>query len=93
MRYTEAKMTKMTGEMLRDISKETVDYAPNFDETLKEPVVLPSRFPNLLVNGSNGIAVGFVFYVVSKVFSGKAKEINPITWVLLVIFLIYLILL
>ncbi|EDS72288.1 DNA gyrase subunit A [Anaerofustis stercorihominis] len=58
MRYTEAKMTKMTGEMLRDISKETVDYAPNFDETLKEPVVLPSRFPNLLVNGSNGIAVG-----------------------------------
>ncbi len=58
MRYTEAKMTKLTGEMLRDISKETVDYSPNFDETLKEPVVLPSRFPNLLVNGSNGIAVG-----------------------------------
>ena len=58
MRYTEAKMTKMTGEMLRDIGKETVDYAPNFDETLKEPLVLPSRFPNLLVNGSNGIAVG-----------------------------------
>ena len=56
MRYTEAKMTKMTGEMLRDIGKETVDYAPNFDETLKEPLVLPSRFPNLLVNGSNGIA-------------------------------------
>ena len=58
MRYTEAKMSKLTMEMLRDINKETVDYASNFDETLKEPVVLPARYPNLLVNGSSGIAVG-----------------------------------
>lgn len=58
MRYTEVKMTKLAIEMLRDINKETVDFRPNFDETLQEPVVLPSRFPNLLVNGSAGIAVG-----------------------------------
>ncbi|WP_192930248.1 DNA gyrase subunit A [Alkaliphilus pronyensis] len=58
MRYTEAKLSKISMEMIRDIHKETVDYAPNFDDTLKEPTVLPSRFPNLLVNGSNGIAVG-----------------------------------
>ncbi len=58
MRYTEAKMTKITQELLRDINKNTVDFIPNFDETLKEPAVLPSRFPNLLVNGSSGIAVG-----------------------------------
>ncbi len=58
MRYTEARMAKITAEMLRDIEKETVDYRLNFDETLKEPTVMPSRFPNLLVNGSNGIAVG-----------------------------------
>ena len=58
MRYTEAKMSKLSLELLRDIDKETVDFIPNFDESLKEPSVLPSRFPNLLVNGSNGIAVG-----------------------------------
>ena len=58
MRYTEARMSKLALELLRDIDKETVDYGPNFDESLKEPLVLPSRFPNLLVNGSNGIAVG-----------------------------------
>lgn len=58
MRYTEARLAKLSVEMLRDIQKETIDFAPNFDETLKEPVVLPSRFPNLLVNGSSGIAVG-----------------------------------
>ena len=58
MRYTEVRMTKIAMEMLRDINKDTIDYRPNFDETLKEPVVLPSRFPNLLVNGSSGIAVG-----------------------------------
>jgi len=58
MRYTEVKMTKLTLEMLRDINKDTIDYRPNFDETLKEPIVLPSKFPNLLVNGSSGIAVG-----------------------------------
>lgn len=58
MRYTEARMSKLALELLRDIDKETVDFTPNFDESLKEPSVLPSRFPNLLVNGSNGIAVG-----------------------------------
>ena len=58
MRYTEVKMSKIAKEMLRDINKNTVDFMPNFDEEEKEPVVLPSRFPNLLVNGSNGIAVG-----------------------------------
>lgn len=58
MRYTEARMTPFTLQMLRDIEKETVDFMPNFDEEEEEPVVLPSRFPNLLVNGSNGIAVG-----------------------------------
>ena len=58
MRYTEARMSKMALEMLRDINKETVGYKYNFDETLKEPTVLPSKYPNLLVNGSNGIAVG-----------------------------------
>ena len=57
-RYTEARMSKMTLDMLADIEKETVDFAPNYDDRLKEPVVLPSRFPNLLVNGSTGIAVG-----------------------------------
>ena len=57
-RYTEARMSKIANEMLRDIDKDTVDWDPNFDESLKEPRVLPSRFPNLLVNGSSGIAVG-----------------------------------
>ncbi len=57
-RYTESKMTKMSVEMLTDIDKETVDFTPNFDDRLMEPTVLPSRFPNLLVNGSSGIAVG-----------------------------------
>lgn len=58
MRYTEAKMTKIATEMLRDINKNTVDFIPNFDGEEKEPVVLPARYPNLLVNGSSGIAVG-----------------------------------
>ena len=57
-RYTEARMSKLANEMLRDIDKDTVDWDPNFDESRKEPRVLPSRFPNLLVNGSSGIAVG-----------------------------------
>ncbi len=57
-RYTEARMSKMSLDMLADIEKETVDFMPNFDDTTKEPIVLPSRFPNLLVNGSSGIAVG-----------------------------------
>ena len=58
MRYTEARMAKIAHEMLRDIDKETVNFVPNFDETQMQPEVLPSRFPNLLVNGSSGIAVG-----------------------------------
>jgi len=58
MRYTEARMAKASLEMLRDIDKNTVDFGPNFDESTSEPLVLPSRFPNLLVNGSDGIAVG-----------------------------------
>lgn len=58
MRYTEARLSKISVEMLADINKDTVDFIPNFDETEKEPVVLPSRFPNLLVNGTTGIAVG-----------------------------------
>ncbi|WRB57912.1 DNA topoisomerase (ATP-hydrolyzing) subunit A [Helicobacter pylori] len=58
MRYTEARMTKASEEILRDIDKDTIDFVPNYDDTLKEPDILPSRLPNLLVNGSNGIAVG-----------------------------------
>ncbi|XCC61522.1 DNA gyrase subunit A [Christensenella massiliensis] len=58
MRYTEARMSKLTLELLRDIDKDTVDFYPNFDETLEQPAVLPARFPNLLVNGTGGIAVG-----------------------------------
>lgn len=58
MRYTEARMARIATELLADINKDTVDFSPNFDETLKEPQVLPARFPNLLVNGSSGIAVG-----------------------------------
>ena len=58
MRYTEARLSKISMEMIADINKDTVDFAPNFDETEKEPKVLPSRFPNLLVNGTSGIAVG-----------------------------------
>ena len=58
MRYTEAKLKKISDELLSDINKETVDFQPNFDDTLNEPTVLPAKFPNLLVNGSSGIAVG-----------------------------------
>ena len=58
MRYTEARLSRIAMELMADINKETVDFMPNFDETLKEPTVLPSKFPNLLVNGSSGIAVG-----------------------------------
>ena len=58
MRYTEARMSKISVELLRDIDKETVNFIPNYDESLKEPSVLPARYPNLLVNGTNGIAVG-----------------------------------
>ena len=58
MRYTEAKMSKIASEMLKDIEKETVRFQPNFDDTLEEPTVLPTQIPNLLMNGSEGIAVG-----------------------------------
>ena len=58
MRYTEARLSKISMEMLADINKDTVDFGPNFDESLQQPLVLPARFPNLLVNGVNGIAVG-----------------------------------
>ena len=58
MRYTEARLSKISMELLSDINKNTVDFAPNFDETEKEPMVLPARYPNLLVNGTSGIAVG-----------------------------------
>ncbi|WP_053982796.1 DNA gyrase subunit A [Niameybacter massiliensis] len=80
MRYTEARMSKITMSMLADIEKETVDYRPNFDESLKEPVVLPARFPNLLVNGSSGIAVGMATNIpphnLSEVVDGVVKMIN-----------------
>ncbi|GAB4073640.1 DNA topoisomerase IV subunit A [Barrientosiimonas marina] len=59
MRYTEAKLSEIASEMLRDIGKETVDFIPNFDDTISEPVVLPARFPNLLINGSTGISAGY----------------------------------
>src|SRR6266508_2720777 len=58
MRYTEARLSPMAMELLRDIDKDTVDFAPNYDNQFQEPVVLPARFPNLLANGSSGIAVG-----------------------------------
>ena len=80
MRYTEARMTPFALEMLRDIDKDTVDFMPNFDEEEKEPVVLPSRFPNLLVNGSNGIAVGMATSIpphnLGEVIDGAVKLIE-----------------
>jgi len=82
MRYTEARMASITLEMLSDINKDTVDFMPNFDESSKEPVVLPSRFPNLLVNGSSGIAVGMATNIpphnLSEVIDGVVMMIdNP----------------
>ena len=82
MRYTEARMSKINLEMLADIDKETVDFSPNFDETLMQPNVLPSRFPNLLVNGSSGIAVGMATNIpphnLGEVIDGVVKMIeNP----------------
>src|SRR3990172_1064970 len=58
MRYTEARLMRISEEMLNDINKNTVDFQPNFDDSLKEPVVVPAKLPNLLINGSSGIAVG-----------------------------------
>lgn len=71
MRYTESRMTRLASEMLKDLEKDTVDWAPNFDETLKEPRVLPSMVPNLLINGSEGIAVGMA----TKIPPHSLKEI------------------
>ncbi|MEE0567023.1 DNA gyrase subunit A [Clostridium sp.] len=87
MRYTEAKMNKIAVEMLRDIRKETVDFMPNFDGEEKEPVVLPSRYPNLLVNGSSGIAVGMATNIpphnLGEIIDGTIMLIdNPETTVL-----------
>ncbi len=80
MRYTEARLSKISMEMLSDINKNTVDFVPNFDETEKEPVVLPSRFPNLLVNGTSGIAVGMATNIpphnLSEVINGVVKIID-----------------
>ena len=80
MRYTEARMTRLSGELLKDIDKETVDFSPNFDETEREPIVLPSRFPNLLANGSNGIAVGMATSIpphnLSEIIDGIIKLIE-----------------
>src|SRR5699024_2799501 len=59
MRYTEARLSAISAQLLRDINKDTVDYIPNFDDSLEEPVILPARFPNLLVNGSTGISAGY----------------------------------
>ncbi len=80
MRYTEARLSKISMEMLSDISKDTVDFNPNFDETEKEPVVLPSRYPNLLVNGTSGIAVGMATNIpphnLREVINGVLKIID-----------------
>ena len=80
MRYTEARLTKISMEMLADINKDTVDFPPNFDETEKEPTVLPSRYPNLLVNGTSGIAVGMATNIpphnLREVTAAAVKMIN-----------------
>ena len=82
MRYTEARLSKLAEEMLRDIDKDTVDFQPNFDETEREPVVLPSRYPNLLVNGTSGIAVGMATNIpphnLREVISAVVKIIDNI---------------
>ena len=80
MRYTEARLSKISMEMLADINKDTIDFTPNFDETEKEPTVLPSRFPNLLVNGTSGIAVGMATNIpphnLTEVINGVVKIID-----------------
>jgi DNA gyrase subunit A len=80
MRYTEARLSKISMEMLADINKDTIDYRPNFDESLKEPIVLPARYPNLLVNGTSGIAVGMATNIpphnLEEVIDGVVKIID-----------------
>ncbi len=82
MRYTEARLSKISMEMIADINKDTVDFIPNFDETEKEPVVLPARFPNLLVNGTSGIAVGMATNIpphnLREVIDGVVKIIDNV---------------
>ncbi|NLJ89385.1 MAG: DNA gyrase subunit A [Clostridiales bacterium] len=82
MRYTEARLSKISMEMLSDINKDTVDFTPNFDETEKEPTVLPARFPNLLVNGTSGIAVGMATNIpphnISEIIKAVIKMIDNI---------------
>ncbi|MBC2173557.1 DNA topoisomerase IV subunit A [Listeria booriae] len=82
MRYTEARISKISAELLRDLDKETVDFVPNFDDTTSEPTVLPSRFPNLLVNGSTGISAGYATDIpphnLTEVIDGVLKRLdNP----------------
>ena len=76
MRYTEARLAKIAEEMLVDIDKDTVDFMPNFDDSLKEPTVLPARLPNLLVNGSSGIAVGMATNIPPHNLSEVCDAIN-----------------
>ena len=80
MRYTESRMTKLSSEMLKDLEKDTVEWEPNFDETLKEPSVLPSTVPTLLVNGSEGIAVGMATKItqhnLTEIINGIVELIN-----------------
>ena len=84
MRYTESRMAKMSSEMLKDLDKETVDWTVNFDETLKEPTVLPTTVPTLLINGSEGIAVGMATKIpphnLTEIINGLVSVIeNPNT--------------
>ena len=80
MRYTEAKLSKIAEELLKDIEKETVEFAPNFDDSLKEPLTLPAKFPNLLVNGSSGIAVGMATNMaphnITEILDAITEQIN-----------------
>ena len=89
LRYTECRLTKLSGELLADIDKNTVDWRKNFDETLDEPVILPSKLPNLLLNGSEGIAVGMATKIpthnLGELCNGLLalidnKEITTATW-------------
>src|SRR5512136_849575 len=80
MRYTEVRMARLADELLADLDKDTVDFGPNYDDSLKEPLVLPARFPNLLVNGSSGIAVGMATNIpphnIREVIDGVIAVIN-----------------
>src|SRR3989475_9917950 len=79
MRYTEARLTKLAEEMLADIDKETVDFRPNYDESRMEPLVLPAKAPNLLVNGAGGIAVGYATNIPThNLGGGVAGSTKPI---------------